>query len=85
MACSVLYIIEKRLKHRCLKWAFIAHLDIWNISYGQKKGRESNCQFDFQPKKVENQPDLFSYKQHATYPWKTFDKNYNFALDGTSI
>jgi hypothetical protein len=48
----VLSIIEKLLKHGCLKWACIAHLDIWNTSYGQKKGRESNCQFDSQPLKV---------------------------------
>jgi len=38
MACGVLYIIEKLLERRCLKWSRIAHLDIWNISYGQKKG-----------------------------------------------
>jgi hypothetical protein len=37
----VLYIIEKLLKHRCLNWVCIAHLDIWNISYEQKKGWES--------------------------------------------
>jgi hypothetical protein len=37
MACGVLCIIEKLLKRRCLKWAHIAHLDIWNTSYGQKK------------------------------------------------
>jgi hypothetical protein len=37
----VLYIIGKLLKCRCLKWARMAHLDIWNTSYGQKKGRES--------------------------------------------
>jgi hypothetical protein len=37
MACGVLYIIEKLLKRRCLKWARIAHLDIWNTSNGQKK------------------------------------------------
>jgi hypothetical protein len=43
MACGVPYIIEKLLELRCLKWAHIAHLDIWNISYGQKKGQESNC------------------------------------------
>jgi hypothetical protein len=52
MAYGILYIIGKILKRRCLKWAYIAHLDIWNISYGQKKGRESNCQFDFRPQKV---------------------------------
>jgi hypothetical protein len=43
MSCNVFYIIKKLLKLRCLKWALIAHLDIWNTSYGQKKGRESNC------------------------------------------
>jgi len=42
MACDVLYIIRKLLELRCLKGARIAHLDIWNTSYGQKKGRESN-------------------------------------------
>jgi hypothetical protein len=43
MACDVLYIIAKLLERRCLKWACIAHFDIWNISYGQMKGQESNC------------------------------------------
>jgi hypothetical protein len=49
MACGIFYIIRKLLEHRCLKWACIVHLDIWNIGYGQKQGRESNCQFDFWP------------------------------------
>jgi len=35
---SHILIIEKLLERRCLKWACIAHLDIWNTSYGQKKG-----------------------------------------------
>jgi hypothetical protein len=42
LAWKVIYIIEKLLKRRCLKWVRIAHFDIWNTSYGQKKGRESN-------------------------------------------
>jgi hypothetical protein len=42
MARGAIYIIGKLLKRRCLKWARIAHLDIWNTSYRQKKGRESN-------------------------------------------
>jgi hypothetical protein len=42
MARGALYINGKFLKCRCLKWARIAHLDIWNTSYGQKKARESN-------------------------------------------
>jgi hypothetical protein len=36
------YIIERG----CLKWAHMTHLGTWNTSYGQKKGRESNWQFD---------------------------------------
>jgi hypothetical protein len=41
------YIIGKLLKRRCLKWVRMIHLDIQNTSYGQKKGRESNWQFEF--------------------------------------
>jgi hypothetical protein len=37
LAWKVIYIIGKLLKRRCLKWAFIAHLDIWNTSYDNKK------------------------------------------------
>ncbi len=33
----VLYIIGKLLKRKCLKWAHMTHLDIWNTSYGQKR------------------------------------------------
>jgi hypothetical protein len=39
---SVLGVIEKVLKCRCLNWPRIGHLDICSPSYGQKKGRESN-------------------------------------------
>jgi hypothetical protein len=85
MSYGVLYIIGKLLERRCLKWALIAHLDIWNTSYGQKKGRESNCQFDSRPQKVGNRPDLLSCKGRATYRWKDFDESYNFAFDRTSI
>jgi len=42
MDWSIYYIIRKILQCRCLKWAYITHLDIWNTSYGQKKGQESN-------------------------------------------
>jgi hypothetical protein len=27
------------LERRYLKWAHIAHLHVWNISYGQKNGK----------------------------------------------
>jgi hypothetical protein len=52
----VFYIIGKILKRRYLKWAFITHLNIWNTSYGQKKGRESNWQFDSRPLKSKIDP-----------------------------
>jgi len=85
MDCDVLYIIEKLLERKCLKWARIAHLDIWNTSYGQKKGRESNCQFNSRPQKVGNRPDLLNFRGRATYRWKAFDERYNFALDFIAI
>ncbi len=82
---KVLYIIENLLKLICLKWACMTHLDIWNTSYGQKKGRESNWQFDFQPLKVKNRLDFLMCKWHATYCWKALDKGYNCFLDLISI
>jgi hypothetical protein len=85
MACDVFYIIGKLLKRKYLNWACIAHLDIWNISYGQKKGWKSNRQFDSRPQKVENRPDLLNYKGCATYHYKALNESYNFALDRTSI
>jgi len=38
MACGIFYIIGNLFECRCVKWACIAHLDIWNTSYDQKKG-----------------------------------------------
>jgi hypothetical protein len=82
---GVLYIIGKILKHKCLKWARIAHLDIWNTSYGQKKGRESNWQFDSRPLKVGNRLDFLACRQRATYFWKALNEGYNFAWDLIAI
>ncbi len=78
MDCSVLYIIGKILKRRCLKWARIAHSDIWNTSYDQKKGQESNCQFDSRPLKVGNRPLSDVRFGSATRRWKALDESYNF-------
>jgi hypothetical protein len=55
--CNVLYIIEKLLKCRCRKWPHMGHLDIYNISYSKKKGRESNWQFDSRALKVGDRPN----------------------------
>jgi hypothetical protein len=55
---GVLGVIGKLLKSRYLNWPRIGHLDICSPSYGQKKGRESNLQFDSRPLKVGNRPLL---------------------------
>jgi len=85
MACGVLYIIGNLLELRCLKWARIIHLNIWNTSYGQKKCRESNWQFDSQPLKVGNRPNFSVWRWRARYHWKALDECSNFALDLISI
>jgi hypothetical protein len=85
LPCGVLYVIGKLLERKCLKWARITHLDIWNTSYGQKKGRKSNYQFDSRLEKVGNRPDLLGWRQRATYRWKALDEISNFALNCTLI
>ncbi len=85
MTWRVPYTIEKLLKLRCLKWVCMTHLDIWNTSYGQKKGWESNWQFDSRPLKVGSQPVFLAFKWHVTYHWKAFNEGYNFVLDLISI
>jgi hypothetical protein len=80
-----LYIIGKLLKCRCPKWACINHLDIYNISYGKKEGRESNWQFDSQSQRVRNRFDLLACKRRATHRWKALDEGYNFSLDLITI
>jgi len=76
-----LYIIEKILKRKCLKWALMTHLDISNTSYGQKKGRESNWQFDSWPLKVRNRPNFLVWRWRVTYHSKGLNKGYNFSLN----
>jgi len=53
---GVLGVIGKVLKRKYRKWPRIGHLDICRPSYGEKKGRESNWQFDSRPLKVGNRP-----------------------------
>jgi hypothetical protein len=63
----------------------MSHLDICSTSYGRKKGRESNWQFDSQPQKVGNRPDPGVCKWSATHRWKAIEESYKFALDLISI
>ncbi len=76
-----LYTVGKVLKCRCPKWPRMSHLDICSTSYGRKKGRESNWQFDSQPLKVGNRPDPGVFRCSATHSWKAFEESYKFALD----
>jgi hypothetical protein len=50
-----------------------------STSYVQKKGRESNWQFDSRPLKVENQPDPSVFRRNATHRWKALKESYKFA------
>jgi hypothetical protein len=85
MDWGVYYIIKNLLECRCLKWAHITHLDISNTSYGQKKGYESNWQFDSRPLKVRNRPNFLACRRCVTYHWKALHKCYNFSWDLISI
>jgi len=78
---SFFYIFGKVLKCRYRKWPRMSHSDICSTSYGQKKGWESNWQFDSRPLKVRNRPDPDVCKWNATHRWKDFEEIYKFALD----
>jgi hypothetical protein len=73
------------LKRRYRKWPRIGHLDICSPSYGQKKGRESNCQFDSRPLKVGNRPLPDLLIESAIRRWKGLDAGYKFGSDLVAI
>jgi hypothetical protein len=77
----VLYTIGKVLKFKCPKWPLMSHLDICSTSYGRKKGRKSNWQFDSWPLKVGNWPDPGASRWSATHCWKALEESYKFASD----
>jgi hypothetical protein len=77
---GVLGVVGKVLKLRYRKWPRIGHSDICSPNYGQKKGRESNWQFDSRPLKVGNRPLPDVALKCATQRWKDFDESYNFGL-----
>ncbi len=82
---GVLGVIEKVLKRRYRKWPRIGHFNICSPSYGQKKGRESNWQFDSRPLKVENRPLSDIRFESETRRWKDLDEGYNFGSDLVAI
>jgi hypothetical protein len=82
---GVLGVIEKVLKRKYRKWPRIGHLDICSPSYGQKKGRESNWQFDSRPLKVWNRPLPELRIVSAIRRWKDLDAGYKFGSDIVAI
>jgi hypothetical protein len=82
---GVLGVIGKVLKRRCRKWPRIVHLDICSPNYRQKKGRESNWQFDSRPLKVGNRPLPDLRIESAIRRWKDLDAGYKFGLDLVAI
>jgi hypothetical protein len=78
---GVLYTVGKVLKCRCPKWPRMSHLDIYSTSYGRKKGRESNWQFDSSPLKVGSRPNPNVCRWSAMHRWKALEESYKFALD----
>jgi hypothetical protein len=78
---SVFYTIGKVLKFKCPKWPRMSCLDICIPSYRQKKGRESNWQFDSQPLKVGNRPKYNVSRWSVTRRWKALNERYKFGLD----
>ncbi len=73
--------LEKVSKYRCPKWSHMNHLDICSTSYGQKKGRESNWQFDSRSLKVGNRPNSDVFRRSATWRWRAFKESYKIASD----
>jgi hypothetical protein len=82
---GVLGVVGKVLERRYRKCPRIGNSDICSSSYEQKKGRESNWQFDSRPLKVGNRylPDIRS--ERATWRWKDLDEGYNFGSDLVAI
>jgi hypothetical protein len=78
---GALYLVEKVLKSRCRKWPRMSHSDIYSTRYGQKKGRESNWQFDSRPLKVRNRPNPNACKRSATHCQKALEESYKFTSD----
>jgi hypothetical protein len=78
---GVLGVIGKVLKRRYRKWPRIGHLDICSPRYGQKKGRESNWQFDSRSLKVGNRPLPDIRFEGVIRRWKDLNEGYKFGLD----
>jgi len=82
---TVLGVIGMVLKRKYRKCPCILNLDICSPSYGQKKGRESNWQFDSRPLKVKNRPAPDVRFGSAIHRCEDLYEGYNFGSDLVAI
>jgi hypothetical protein len=82
---GVFGVVGKVSKLRYRKWPRIGHLDICRPSYGQKKGRESNWQFDSRPLKVRTPPLRDLRIESAIRRWKELNEGYKFGSNLVAI
>ncbi len=68
--------IKKILKRRCLKCLHVVHLDLICMSYNQKKGWESNWEFDSQPQILGKQGSNEVQLGCAIHCWKEIFESY---------
>ncbi len=68
--------IKKVLNLQCSKCPHIGHLDLICMSYDQKKGWESNLEFDFRPQIPWKQGSNEVRLERATHHWKDIFKGY---------
>jgi len=68
--------IKNFLKRRCLKCPCIVHLDLICMSYDQKKGWESNWEFDSRPQVFWNQGSNEVRLECAINHWKDIFNGY---------
>jgi len=82
---GVFLVSLESLKSRYRKWPRIGHSDVCRPSYVQKKGRESNWQFDSRPLKVGNRLAPNVRFGSTIRRWKDLDEGYNFGSDLVAI
>ncbi len=68
--------IRKVLRLKCLKCPHIAHLDLIFMNYDQKKGRESNWEFDSRPQIPWKKGSNEVWLEHVILHWKYIFKGY---------
>ncbi len=68
--------IEKALHRKCLKCPHIVHFNLICMSYDQKKGKESNWEFDSQRQFLRKQGSNEVQLGHVIHHWKDLFEGY---------